>query len=74
VASSAAANQAAAARAAAPPATPPTVNVQVTAPAPAAQWSGPQKLEQLKSLLTEGLITQAQYDKASQQIVNELVK
>jgi hypothetical protein len=67
-------SQAAAANAAAAKAPPPTVNVQVTAPAPAAQPSGPQKLEQLKSLLSEGLITQAQYDKASQQIVNELVK
>jgi hypothetical protein len=33
-----------------------------------------QKLEQLKSLLSEGLITQAQYQKASQQVLNQLVQ
>ena len=32
------------------------------------------KLEQLKALLNEGLITQAQYQKASQQVLNEMVK
>jgi hypothetical protein len=45
---------------------------KVAAPAP--QPSTTQRLEQLKTLRSEGLITQAQYDKASQQIVNELVK
>ena len=44
------------------------------AAAPAPQPSTTQRLEQLKTLRSEGLITQAQYDKASQQIVNELVK
>jgi hypothetical protein len=53
------------------------VNVQVTAPpaaAPAPQSATTQKLEQLKSLLSEGLITQAQYQKASQQLLNQLVQ
>ena len=36
--------------------------------------SATQKLEQLKNLLNEGLITQAQYDKASQQVLNEMVQ
>ena len=69
-------SEAAAASAAAAKAPPPTVNVHVTekAAAPAPQPSTTQKLEQLKSLLSEGLITQAQYEKASQQLVNELVK
>ena len=44
------------------------------AAAPAPQPSTTQRLEQLKTLRSEGLITEAQYDKASQQIVNELVK
>ncbi|HSD43944.1 MAG TPA: hypothetical protein VLD36_19015 [Burkholderiales bacterium] len=67
---------AAAARAAAPPPPPATVNVQVTEKpaAPAPQSATTQKLEQLKSLLSEGLITQAQYQKASQQVLNEMVK
>ena len=72
---SAAAAQAAAAK---PPPPPPTVNVQITekpaAPAPAPQPATTQKLEQLKSLLNEGLITQAQYQKASQQVLNEMVQ
>jgi hypothetical protein len=51
------------------------VNVQVTAPPAAApQSASAQKLEQLKSLLSEGLITQAQYQKASTQVLNEMVK
>jgi hypothetical protein len=70
-AAASAASAEAAARSAAAKAPPPTVNVQVTA-APVPQPS--QKLEQLKTLLSEGLITEAQYQKASQQIVNELVK
>jgi hypothetical protein len=61
--------------AAAAAAKPTTVNVQVTPPPkPAPQPSGTQKLEQLKGLLNEGLITQAQYQKASQEVVNEMVK
>ena len=77
VATSAAASQEAAAKAAAAkPAPPPTVNVQVTekpaAPPPAS--SSTQKLEQLKALQKEGLITEAQYQKASQQILNEMVR
>ncbi|MEO8344980.1 MAG: hypothetical protein ABI607_04720 [Betaproteobacteria bacterium] len=70
-----AAEASAAARAAAPPPPPPTVNVQVTAPpaAPAASATT-KKLEQLKSLLNEGLITQAQYAKSSQEVLNNLVE
>jgi len=37
------------------------------------QSAATKKLEQLKSLLNEGLITQAQYQKASQQVLNEVV-
>ena len=72
----AASTEAAAARAAAPPPPPAAVNVQVTAPpaAPAPQPAATQKLEQLKQLLSEGLITQAQYQKASTQVLNEMVK
>jgi hypothetical protein len=73
-AASAAASQEAAARAAA--AKPPPVNVQI-AEKPAAPPPGSpttQKLEQLKSLLSEGLIAQAQYQKASQQVLNQLVQ
>lgn len=75
VATSSAEASAAAARAAAPP-PPATVNVQVTEKpaAPAPQPATAQKLEQLKSLLSEGLITQAQYQKASQQVLNQLVQ
>jgi hypothetical protein len=73
---SAAAAQAAATKP--PPPPPAAVNVQVTqkpaAPAPAPQSATTQKLEQLKSLLSEGLITQAQYQKASQQVLNQLVQ
>jgi len=66
---------AAAKAAAAQPPPPPTVNVQVTAPPAAAPQSATtQKLEQLKSLLSEGLITQAQYQKASQQVLNQMVQ
>ncbi len=62
--------------AAAAAAKPTTVNVQVTPPPPkpAPQPSDAQKLEQLKGLLNEGLITQAQYQKASQEVLNEMVK
>jgi hypothetical protein len=78
-ASAAAAQQQAAAAQAAAAKPPATVNVQVTetAPKPAAaapQSAATQKLEQLKSMLGEGLITQAQYQKASQQVINEMVK
>ena len=54
---------AAAAKAAAPP----------PAAAPA-QSASTQKLEQLKSMLNEGLITEAQYQKASQQVLNQVVQ
>jgi hypothetical protein len=71
----AASTEAAAARAAAPPPPPAQVNVQVTQK-PAAPPASPSaaKLEQLKQLLNEGLITQAQYQKASTQVLNEMVK
>jgi hypothetical protein len=65
-AASAAAAGAAAAAASAPPPPP--------KPAPAPHASTTQKLEQLKGLLNEGLITQAQYNKASQQVLNEIVQ
>lgn len=71
---SAEASAAAAAKAAAPPPPPATVNVQVTEKPAAPQPAATQKLEQLKSLLNEGLITQAQYQKASQQVLNEVVQ
>jgi len=64
---SAAASQAAAAQAAAAKPPPP-------APAPAPQSAAAKKLEQLKAMLNEGLITQAQYQKASQQVLNEVVQ
>jgi hypothetical protein len=54
---------AAAAKAATPP----------PAAAPA-QSASTQKLEQLKSMLNEGLITQAQYQKASQEVLNQVVQ
>jgi hypothetical protein len=76
-AASAAASQEAAAKAApAKPAPATTVNVQVTEKpaAPSPQAAGTQKLEQLKSLQKEGLITEAQYQKASQQVLNEMVR
>jgi hypothetical protein len=63
-AANAAAATAAAARAAA--AAPP--------PAAAPHPSTTAKLEQLKGLLNEGLITQAQYQNASQQVLNEIVQ
>ncbi len=55
---------------------PTTVNVQVAAspPKPAPQPTATEKLEQLKTLQSEGLITQAQYQKASQEVLNEVVK
>jgi hypothetical protein len=67
VATSSAEASAAAAAKAAPPPPPPA-----TAPAP--QPAATKKLEQLKALLNEGLITQAQYQKASQQVLNEVVQ
>ena len=69
-AASASAAQASAAAAAKAAATaPPPPPMAAAAPHP----STTQKLEQLKTLRSEGLITQAQYEKASQQILNELV-
>jgi len=69
-AASANAAQASAAAAAKAAATaPPPPPMAAAAPHP----STTQKLEQLKTLRSEGLITQAQYEKASQQILNELV-
>jgi hypothetical protein len=75
-ASAAAAQQQAAAAqaAAAKPPAPATVNVQVTAPPAAPQSASTQKLEQLKGLLNEGLITQAQYQKASNEVLSEMVQ
>ena len=44
------------------------------APPPPPSSTATQKLEQLKGLQSEGLITEAQYQKASQQVLNEVVK
>ncbi|MEO8676152.1 MAG: hypothetical protein ABI569_11265 [Casimicrobiaceae bacterium] len=44
------------------------------AAAKAPQSASTKKLEQLKALQSEGLITAAQYQKASQQVLNELVQ
>ena len=76
IGTAAAVTTAAVATAGAAAAKPTTVNVQVTPPPPkpAPQPSDTQKLEQLKGLLNEGLITQAQYQKASQEVLNEMVK
>jgi len=76
VATSSAEASAAAARAAAPPPPPATMNVQITEKpaAPAPQSATTQKLEQLKALQNEGLITEAQYQKASQQVLSEMVR
>lgn len=75
-ASAAASQEAAAKAAAAKPAPPPTVNVQITEKTPAAPpaSSAAQKLEQLKTLEKEGLITPAQYQKASTQLLNQIVQ
>jgi hypothetical protein len=64
---------AAAAKAATTPTPPPTVIVQ-TAPAKPALTPTEQKLEQLKSMLNQGFITQAQYQQASQKIINEMIQ
>ncbi len=71
-ASAAASQEAAAKAAAAKPTPPPTVNVQITEKPPASSTA--QKLEQLKTLEKEGLITQAQYQKASTQLLNQIVQ
>jgi len=42
--------------------------------APPAASGSTEKLEQLEALQSEGLITQAQYQKASQQVINAMVK
>lgn len=47
---------------------------QAPAKPAAPQSATTKKLEQLKSLLNEGLITQAQYQKASTQVLNEMVQ
>jgi hypothetical protein len=58
------------------PGTHPTAAKAATPPPAAApaQSASTQKLEQLKSMLNEGLITQAQYQKASQQVLNQVVQ
>ena len=73
-ASAAAAQASAAAANAATKATPaPTVIVQTT-PAKPALTPTEEKLAQLKSLLNQGFITQAQYQQASQKVINEMVQ
>jgi len=62
----------------APP--PPAVNVTVASPASttatqsASQAAAVAKLKELKSLLNQGLITQAQYDADSQKLINEIIQ
>jgi len=72
----ASAAEASAAASAAAAQKPQTINVQVTEkPAsPAPQSSGKKKLEQLKALEKEGLISAAQYKKASQEVLNEMLQ
>ena len=73
-AAAAQANAAAAeAKAATPPAPAPTIIVQ-TAPAKPALTPTEQKLAELKSMLNQGFITQAQYQQASQKVINEMVQ
>ena len=74
-ASAASAQEAAAAakEAAAKPAPAPTVIVQ-TAPGQTVLTPNEQKLAQLKSMLNQGFITEAQYQQASQKIINETVQ
>ena len=69
---SAASAQAAAAAANAA-AKPPTVIVQTT-PGQPALTPNEQKLAQLKSMLNQGFITEAQYQQASQKVINETVQ
>ena len=66
-ASEATAAEASAAAAQAAPATPPAATM-VPPPSPA------QKISQLKAMLQEGLITPAQYRKASQELLNQFVQ
>jgi len=72
VESSAAASQAAAAQSQAAQAQAQAAQAQAAAAAP--QSATTQKLEQLKSMLNEGLISQAQYQKASQEVLNQMVQ
>jgi len=76
VATAGAAEASAAAASAAAAQKPQTINVQVTEKpaAPAPQSSAKKKLEQLKALEKEGLISAAQYKKASQEVLNEMVQ
>ena len=76
VATAGAAEASAAAASAAAAQKPQTVNVQVTEK-PAAttpQSAAQKKLEQLKALEKEGLISAAQYKKASQEVLNEMIQ
>jgi hypothetical protein len=74
VATSAAASSAAAASAQASAAAASAAAAKAAAPPPAApSASATQKLEQLKAMLNEGVISQAQYNKASQEVLNQVV-
>ena len=56
---------------------PPAVNVTVTPPASGvsgSQAAAIARLKELKSLLSQGLITQAQYQEESQKLLNEIVQ
>lgn len=71
----AAAAQASAAAAQAKPVTPPTPAPTVkTPPAKPVLTPAEQKLAELKSMLNQGFITQAQYQQASQKVINEMIQ
>jgi len=75
VATTAAASSAAAASAEASAAAASAAAAKAATPPPAApSASATQKLEQLKAMLNEGVISQAQYNKASQEVLSEVVK
>lgn len=51
-----------------------TVKPPAPAAAPLSQAATVQKMKELKQLLSQGIITQAQYDTESQKLLNELLK
>jgi hypothetical protein len=73
-AAAAQANAAAAQAKAATPSAPPPPAAAPPAPAKPTPYSPEQKLAELKSMLNQGFITQAQYNQASQKILNQLIQ
>lgn len=59
---------------ASPPPPPVTVNITQPPPVSSGQAATVQKLKELKSLLSQGLITQTQYNTDSQKLLNELIQ